>query len=102
MTRILRRLVPVLALAFVFSLATAVLAADAKGKIKTVNADKSEFVMTDDTGKSITFSANKDCKVRLNDKEAKLSDLQADDMVEVKYEKDGEKMAVSEIKATRK
>ena len=102
MSRILRRLVPVLALAFVFSLATAAYATDAKGKIKTVNADKSEFVMTDDTGKSITFMTNKDCKVRLNDKEAKLSDLQADDMVEVKYEKDGEKMTVSEIRATRK
>ena len=51
MTRTLRRLVPVLALAVAFALATAAPAAEAKGKIKSVNADKSEFVMTDDTGK---------------------------------------------------
>ena len=102
MTRILRRFAPVLALAFVFALVTAAYAADAKGKIKTVTADKSQFVMTDDTGKNWTITAATDAKVRLNDKESKLADLQADDEVQVTYEKDGDKMVASSIRATRK
>jgi len=101
-TRILRRFAPVLALAFVFALVTAAYAADAKGKIKTVTADKSQFVMTDDTGKNWTITAATDAKVRLNDKESKLADLQADDEVQVTYEKDGDKMVASSIRATRK
>jgi hypothetical protein len=101
-TRILRRFAPVLALAFVFALVTAAYAADAKGKIKSVTADKNQFVMTDDTGKSWTISVATDAKVRLNDKESKLADLQSDDEVQVTYEKDGDKMVASSIRATRK
>jgi hypothetical protein len=102
MSRILRRFAPVLALAFVFALVTAAYAADAKGKIKTVTADKNQFVMTDDTGKNWTINVATDAKVRLNDKESKLADLQADDEVQVTYEKDGDKMVASSIRATRK
>jgi hypothetical protein len=101
-TRILRRFAPVLALAFVFALVTAAYAADAKGKIRSVTADKSQFVMVDDTGKSWTISAATDAKVRLNDRESKLADLQSDDEVQVTYEKDGDKMVASSIRATRK
>ena len=102
MIRILRKLAPVFALVAVFTLATAVLAADAKGKIKTVTADKNEFVMTDADGKSHTFMVKADAKIQLGDKEAKLADLQADDELQVTYEKDGEKLIASAIKATRK
>jgi hypothetical protein len=102
MSRILRRFAPVLALAFVFALVTAAYAADAKGKIKTVTADKNQFVMTDDTGKNWTINVATDAKVRLNDKESKLADMQADDEVQVTYEKDGDKMVASSIRATRK
>jgi hypothetical protein len=102
MSRILRRFAPILAVAFVFTLVTAAYAADAKGKIKTVTADKSQFVMADDTGKNWTITVAKDAKVRLNDKESKLADLQADDEVQVTYEKDGDKMVATSIRATRK
>jgi hypothetical protein len=101
-TRILRRFAPVLALAFVFAVCTAAYAAEAKGKIKTVTADKNEFVIVDDTGKSWTMTASPTAKVRLNDKDSKLADLQADDVVNVTYEKDGDKMVASAITATRK
>jgi hypothetical protein len=100
--RILRRFAPVLALLAVFTFATTALAAEAKGKIKTVTADKNEFVMTDDTGKSWTIMVAKDAKVQLNAKDSKLADLQADDEVQINYEKDGEKLVASSIKATRK
>jgi hypothetical protein len=101
-SRILRRFAPVLALAFVFAIVTSAYAADAKGKIKTVTADKNQFVLVDDTGKNWTISVANDAKVRLNDKDSKLADLQADDEVQVTYEKDGEKMVASSIRATRK
>jgi hypothetical protein len=101
-SRILRRFAPVLALAFVFALCTAAYAADAKGKVKSVAADKNEFVMTDETGKSWTISVGTDAKVRLNDKDSKLADLQADDEVQVTYEKVGDKIMASAIRATRK
>lgn len=102
MIRILQRFAPVLALVFAFALVSAANAADAKGKIKTVTADKHEFVITDSDGKTWTFTCNKDGKVLINDKESKLSDLQADDEVVITYEKDGEKMLASQVKATRK
>jgi hypothetical protein len=100
--RILRRFAPVLALLAVFTLASAALAIDAKGKVKTVTADKNEFVMNDDTGKSWTIMVAKDAKVQLNGKDSKLADLQADDEVQISYEKDGEKLVASSIRATRK
>jgi hypothetical protein len=100
--RFLRGFAPVLALLAVFALAGTALSAEAKGKVKTVTADKNEFVMTDDTGKSWTIMVARDAKVQLNAKESKLADLQADDEIQVTYEKDGEKLVASAIKATRK
>jgi hypothetical protein len=100
--RILRRFAPVLALLAVFTLASAAFAIDAKGKVKTVTADKNEFVMTDDTGKSWTIMVAKDAKVQLNGKDSKLADLQADDEIQISYEKDGDKLVASSVKATRK
>ena len=102
MIRMLRGFAPVVALLAVFALVSTAVAADIKGKVKTVTADKNEFVMTDADGKSMTIAAARDCKVTLNDKEAKLSDLQADDEVQITYEKEGEKNNASVIKATRK
>src|SRR5262245_23540054 len=100
--RILRRFAPVLALAFVFAIAVSAYAIDAKGKVKSVAADKNEFVMTDDTGKNWTITVGKDAKIFVNDKEAKLADLQADDMVQISYERDGQKLVASAVKSTRK
>jgi hypothetical protein len=99
---ILRRIVPLLALVAVLGFAATAFAADAKGKIKTVSADKNEFVMADADGKNWTIMASKDCKFTLNDKESKLADLQADDEVAVTYEKDGDKLVASAVRATRK
>jgi hypothetical protein len=100
--RILQRFAPMIALAFAFTLCTAAYAADAKGKIKTVTADKHEFVITDSDGKAWTFMCTDKGKILINDKESKLSDLQADDEVVITYDKDGEKLVASQVKATRK
>jgi hypothetical protein len=100
--RILRQFAPVFALVAVFALAGSAWAIDAKGKVKTVSADKNQFVMNDADGKSWTITLAKDAKVRLNDKDAKLTDLQADDEIQITYEKDGDKLVASSVKATRK
>lgn len=99
---ILRRLTTVLALVAALGFATTAFAADAKGKVKTVTADKNEFVIADADGKNWTIMTGKECKIQMNDKDAKLADLQADDEVTVTYEKDGEKLVATSIKATRK
>ena len=77
-------------------------AAEAKGKVKTVSADKNQFVMTDADGKTWTIHAAKDCKLTLNNKQAKLGELQADDQVQITYQKEGEKLVASAVRATRK
>lgn len=102
MIRMLRHFAPVFALVAVLALVGSGFAADAKGKIKTVTADKNQFVMTDADGKAWTINLNKDGKVTLNDKEAKLSDLQADDEVTITYEKEGDRLNASAVKAHRK
>jgi len=98
----LRRIAPALAIAFTLLIGVSTYAAETKGKIASVNADKSEFVMKDDAGKNWTIMVDKDVKVHVNDKASKLADLQATDEVVVTYEKDGEKLVAKTIKATRK
>jgi invasion protein IalB len=98
----LRRLAPVFALVAVFTIATSAWAIDAKGKVKTVSADKNEFVMTDADGKDWTITCSKDAKIQLNAKDAKLADLQANDEVQISYEKEGDKLVASSVRATRK
>jgi hypothetical protein len=98
----LRQIAPVFAFVAVFAFATTAFAADTKGKVQTVSADKNEFVMKDAAGKAWTIHGGKTCKITVNAKESKLADLQADDEVQVTYEKDGEKLVASSVRATRK
>jgi len=95
-------LLAVLVLALLLGLTATAMAAETKGKIKSVNADKNEFVMSDANNKDFTFHLNRDGKVFINDKEAKLSDLKADDEVNVTYEKKEDKLHASEIRCSRK
>jgi hypothetical protein len=83
------------------ALAAPALAADAKGKIKTINADKDEFVITDADGKDLTFMLDKDAKVTLADKDVKLKDLKKDAEVEVKYDKKGDILIAKEVKCKK-
>jgi hypothetical protein len=91
-----------LVLALLVGFAGPALAADASGKIKTVEADKGQFVMADVNNKNWTIQLGTNAKIFLNDKESKLADLQADDEVSIKYEKDGEKFVASEVRCKRK
>ncbi len=102
MVRLPKWLVVVLALVFLAGLATPVLAAEAKGKIKSVAADKEQFVCTDKDGKDFTFQMDKAGKIRLGDKEIKLLDLKAGDEVTVTFEKQGDRLIAKEIRVERK
>ena len=102
MLSLVRRSVPALALVALFALPLLLTAADAKGKVKSVTADRGEVVMTDDGGKDWTITAAKDCKVKVNDADSKLEDLKAGDEITVTYEKDGDKLIARSVRATRK
>jgi len=91
-----------LALALLVGLAGTAAAAEIKGKIKIVKADKNELVVTDKDGKEMKFQVNEDAKISLADKETKLADLKEDDEVTVTYEKKDGKMLVSKIRSERK
>jgi len=102
MIRLPKFCVWVLALAFLMSLATPALAAEVKGKIKSVAPDKNEFVLTDNDAKNLTFNLEKTGKVFINNKEAKLADLKAGDEATITYEKKGEKLVATEVRCTQK
>jgi biopolymer transport protein ExbD len=91
-----------LCLVFVLALTVTALAAETKGKIKSIETDKSQFVFADSNGKNWTATLAKDGKVFLNDKESKLGDLQAGDEAVVTYEKDGDNLTASVVRCTRK
>ena len=102
MNRVPKWFLLVLALVFLLGLAAPVLADEAKGKIKSVDADKSQFVVTDKDGKDWTFKMDDNAKIRLNDKDSKLNDLKEGDEVTVTYEKKGDQMIASEVRCERK
>jgi Cu/Ag efflux protein CusF len=77
------------ALVAIALLAGTAVAADvgvAAGKIKSINADKKQFDLTDSAGKDATFKIGDDLVVNRGGKESQ-SDLKAGDMVNILYEK---------------
>jgi hypothetical protein len=78
------------------------LADEAKGKIKAVNADKKEFVLTDTNNKDWTFELTKDAKLTCDDKPCTLADLKAGDRVTIMYEKKADVLWASKVAASRK
>lgn len=91
-----------LALALLLGLAAPVLADEAKGRIKSVTADKNEFVLTDSNAKDWTFQVDDNAKIRLGDKDGKLNELKVGDEVTIQYKKSGDKLTANEIRCERK
>ena len=94
-------LLSILALVLCLGLALPAHAEETKGKVKSVNGDKNEFVMTDAAGKDFTIHLDPTGKVFINDKASKLSDLQAGDEVTVTYQLKDNKLMASEIRAKK-
>jgi len=101
MIRLPKWLLMGLAMLLLVALAAPVLADEVKGKVKSITADKREFTVTDNDGKNHEFVLTEDGKVKLGDKDGKLSDLKEGDEVTITYEKKDGKMMVSEIKCKR-
>ncbi len=101
MIRLPKWLVLVLAVALVVAFATPLLAAEAKGKIKSITADKKEFVLTDKDAKDRECVMADDAKIKLNDKDAKLNELKEGDEVTITYEEKDGKWQVSKLTCKR-
>lgn len=102
MIRMPKWMLVVLAVAILAAFSTPALAAETKGKIKSIAADKNEFVLTDQNGKDWTFQMDENAKVRLGDKEAKLNDLKEGAEATVTYEKQGRKLIAKEVICEKK
>lgn len=96
MNRILTCTLGVMVVALVLGFASVALADDAKGTIKSVDADKSTIVVTVGD-KDMTYTVAKDTKITVAGKDVKLGDLKKDAKVTVTYKKDGDKIVVSAI-----
>jgi Cu/Ag efflux protein CusF len=101
MIRLPKWLLVAVAVAVLVALAAPVLADETKGKIKSVSADKKEFVMTDQNGKDWEFTLTNEGKVMLGDKDIKLDELKEGDQVTITYEKKDDKLMASEVKVRR-
>jgi Cu/Ag efflux protein CusF len=97
MVRLPKWLVVVFALGFVLALASPSFADVTHGKIKSVAADKKEFVFTDKDGKDWTMTVADDTRIRLSDKDLKLNDLKAGEEVAIIYTKAGDKLMAHAI-----
>jgi hypothetical protein len=95
MVRIPKWFARLLVLVFVLALGAPALAEEAKGKIKSIDADKSQFVLTNGNGKDWTIHMADSAKVRLN---SKLNNLKVDDVVTITYEKKGDRLEATEIR----
>jgi hypothetical protein len=95
MVRIPKWFALLLVLVFVLALGAPALADEAKGKIKSIDADKSQFVLTNGNGKDWTIHMADSAKVRLN---SKLNNLKVDDVVTITYEKKGDRLEATEIR----
>jgi Cu/Ag efflux protein CusF len=95
MIRLPRWLNVSLALTLLLALASPALA---NGKIKSINADAKQVVVTDQDGKDYTYNLTDNAKIFLsNGKEGKLDDLKADQDVMVLFEKKDNKYWTSAI-----
>src|SRR5262249_34028323 len=74
-----------------------------QGKIKSITADKNEFVLTGkEDSKDYTIVLDLKSQVQLNKRAGKLEDLKTGDQVTVHFRKENGKMMASKILCTRK
>jgi Cu/Ag efflux protein CusF len=89
MIRLPKWLPVVLCFAFLVGLTARACGAEAtaRGKVKSIEADKKQFILTDLNGKDWTFTVADNTIIRTADKETKLADLKPGDDVSIVYDK---------------
>jgi hypothetical protein len=90
-----------LVLALSLNAAATVRADEVKGTVKSVDGDKNEVVLKGVVRNTI-YEFNKDAHVHLDGMKAKLTDLKEGDRAVITYEKKGEHMMASHVRALRK
>jgi len=91
----------VLVLALLMILTMPLLADQLKGKIASIAPGKNEIVVTE-SFKNWTFQLDKDAQVFLNDRQCKLSELQAGDETIITFTRQGERFSASVVRCMRK
>jgi Cu/Ag efflux protein CusF len=71
------------------------------GQIRKVAPDQNQITIRDESGKELTFHIERDAKLRLNDKECRLGDLQTGDHVSIMFEKRDEALQARDIRSER-
>jgi len=74
---------------------------DVKGNVTAVRPEKNEFVVSENV-KNWTFILVNGGKVLINDRDAKLADLKAGDEAMVTFERQGQQLFASIVRAKRK
>lgn len=88
MFRLSNVMVGLLAIALLVGVTMPAVAAEAMGKIKSIDTAKNQVVVTDANQKDWTFHLAKDAKIYVDDKLVQLSDLKKDENATIRYEKD--------------
>jgi Cu/Ag efflux protein CusF len=68
-----------------------------RGQVKQVAAGQNQLILKDQNGKDVTFQLGQDTKVRVNNKDGKLSDLKEGDDVMVRFQRQDDRLMVREI-----
>jgi Cu/Ag efflux protein CusF len=92
----------VLVLLLLGSALAAASAGEIKGKVKSVDPDRLEFVLDDNSGKMTTFQMDEDAQVIINNQDATLMDLREGDVVSVIHRQDGTAWMAIEVRCKRK
>ncbi|HXG11616.1 MAG TPA: hypothetical protein VNK04_17810 [Gemmataceae bacterium] len=71
------------------------------GLVQRVAADQNQITVRDESGKEWTFQADRDAKVRLNDRDSRLGDLRTGDQVSITFEKRGNILHAQDIRSER-
>jgi Cu/Ag efflux protein CusF len=74
----------------------------ARGTIQRVDAANNRVVVKDNDGKEWTFQVGKDARIRVNERERKLSDLKAGDHVAIRFAKEGDRLVAHGIRSAER
>jgi hypothetical protein len=75
---------------------------ETRGKIKSINPDKNEFVLSDKEGNDWRFRMSDKAKVQVgNNKAGTLQDLKVGEAVLVTYKKTGDSLLASEVRSDK-
>jgi len=73
-----------------------------RGTVQRVDAGNNRVVVKDNEGKEWTFQVSGDARVRVHNKEGKLSDLKAGDHVAIRFGKEGDRLVARGIRAAER